>query len=167
MVRIFKGKVLAFSKMKRIMLNTNVYCRPFDDLNDPIIKKESKFAEKILEFAENKKVEVITSDILYAELELISDQRKKDIIFNEIESISQEKIKISEEIHNLAFEIKDFVGDYSDSLHIAFAAASNCECIITCDRHLIKIKGKIESFLISKGLKLVILSPGEFIKSFD
>ncbi len=145
MVRIFKG-VLAtpiVPKMKRIMLNTNVYCRPFDDLNDPVIKKESISAEKILKFAENKEVEVITSDILYAELELISDQRKKDIIFNEIESISQEKIRINGKIHDMAAEIKDFVGDYSDSLHIVFAASSNCDCLITCDRHLVKIKGKI------------------------
>ena len=152
--------------MKRIMLNTNVFCRPFDDQTDNAIKNESIFAERILELAENKKVEVITSDILYAELSLISDQCKRDIIFNEIESISQERAKISGYIHNLAEELAEFVGDYSDSLHISFAVSSNCDCLVTCDRHLIKIRAKIERFLISKNAELGISTPEEFIESF-
>ena len=149
------------------MLNTNVFCRPFDDLSDPLVKKEAIFAGKILEIAENKEIEILTSDILYGELSLISDQRKRDIIFNEIENVSQRKIKISDEVHNLAADLTGLVGDYSDSLHISFAAISNCDCLITCDRHLIKIKYKIESFLISKGLELAILTPEEFAESFD
>ncbi|MBI2657603.1 PIN domain-containing protein [Candidatus Woesearchaeota archaeon] len=154
-------------KYRRVMLNTNIFCRPFDDLKDPIIKNESIFAEKIFDLAENKKVEIFTSDILYAELNLISDQRKRDIIFNEIETISQKRINISDEVHDLAAELTDFVGDYSDSLHIAFAAISGCDCLISCDKQLIKNRIKIESFLISKDLELAILTPEEFIKSFD
>ncbi len=150
--------------MKRIMLNTNVFCRPFDDLYDSIIKEESALAEKILWLAENKKIEILTSDILFTELSLISDQHKRDIIFNEIESIAQKRVKISGEVHNLASGLIDFVGDYSDSLHIAFAAISECDCLVTCDKHLIKLRAKIESFLTSKSLELDILTPEEFIR---
>lgn len=49
------------------MLNTNVFCRPFDDKTVSEIEKESIVSEKIIELAENKKVEIITSDILYGE----------------------------------------------------------------------------------------------------
>ena len=153
-------------KYRRVMLNTNVFCRPFDDLTDTLIKKEALFSEEILKLAESKQVEIITSDILYGELSLISDQHKMEIILSEIESVTQERIRISGEVHALAWGLKDFVFDYSDSLHIAFAATSNCDCLVTCDKQLIKIRGKIESFLLSKGIKLAIATPEEFIESF-
>lgn len=146
------------------MLDTNIYCRPFDDLNDPVIKEESNLAEKILELSENKKIEILSSDVLYAELTLIRDAYKKDVIFNEIKSFAQERVSANKVIDELALEIKNLIGNYGDSLHIAFAAFSNCTCFITCDKDLIKIREKIESFLTSKSYKLRLLSPEEFIR---
>ena len=148
------------------MLNTNVYCRPFDDKTDPEIQAESDFSERILELAELKQVEIITSDILFAELSLIEDERKRDIILNEIKGVSQEKISANDKIHKLAQELISLISDYSDDLHIASAAVSECECLVTCDKQLIKARSKIESFLLSKGYQLNILTPKEFIDSF-
>ena len=153
--------------MQRIMLNTNVYCRPFDDKTDPEIQAESYYSERILELAEEKKIKIIASDILYAELTLIDDERKRDIILNEIESLAEKRITASSEVHELAQELNSFISDYSDDLHIASAAVSGCECLVTCDKQLVKARSRIERFLLSKGYKLNILTPKEFIDSFS
>ena len=153
--------------MKRIMLNTNVFCRPFDDKTDPEIQAESDFSERILELAELKQIKIISSDILYAELSLIEDERKRDIILNEIKGVSQERIDANDKIHKLAQELSILISDYSDNLHIASAAISRCECLVTCDKQLIKARSKIETFLLSKGYKSKILTPKEFIGAFS
>ena len=153
--------------MQKIMLNTNVFCRPFDDKTDPEIQAESDFSERILELAEQKKIKIIASDILYAELNLIDDERKRDIILNEIKGVSHEKIDANDKIHKLAQELISLISDYSDDLHIASAAVSECECLVTCDKQLVKARSKIESFLLSKRYKLNILTPKEFIDSLD
>ena len=151
--------------MKKIMLNTNVFCRPFDDKTNPEIQEESDFSQRILELAEQKKIKIIVSDILYAELSLMEDERKRDIILHEIKSVSQERVSVISKIHRLAQELRNLIGDYSDDLHIASAAISRCECLVTCDKQLIKARSKIESFLLSKGYKLSIVAPKEFIDS--
>ena len=153
--------------MKKIMLNTNVYGRPFDDKTNPDVKSEAEYAERIIELAELKKVKIITPDILYAELSLINDQRKRDIILSEINSISHERISTDSKIHGLAEELNIIIRDYSDDLHIASAAISGCDCLVTCDKQLVKAKSKIERFLLSKSYKLAIVTPKEFIDSFS
>lgn len=153
--------------MKKVMLNTNVYCRPFDDKADPEIQAESYYSENILELAEQKKIKIIASDILYAELTLIEDLRKRDVILNEIDSLSEKRISAGNNIHDLAQELNIFISDYSDNLHIASAALADCECLVTCDKQLVKARSKIESFLLSKGYKLAIVTPKEFIISYS
>ena len=152
--------------MLRIMLNTNVFCRPFDDKTDPEIQAESDYSERIIELAELKQIKIVASDILYAELGLIEDERKRDIVLNEINGVSQERINTNDKIHSLAQELGSLISDYSDDLHIASAAVSGCECLVTCDKQLAKARSKIESFLLSKGYRLKILAPKEFIDSF-
>ena len=153
--------------MQKLMLNTNVYCRPFDDKTNPEIESESMYSEKILELAEHGKIEVISSDILYAELGLIEDNRKRDIILNIIESVAQHRISANNKMHDLAQELNSLISDYSDCLHIISAALGDCSCLITCDKDLVKARSKIERFLISKGFKLAILTPKEFISSIS
>ena len=147
------------------MLNTNVYCRPFDDRTIPEIDSEAAFSEMILELAENKQVEIIASEILYAELSLIYEERKRDIILNEIKGVAQTKICANDKIYSLAEELNGLISDYSDCLHIIFAAIAGCDCLITCDKDLIKTRSKIERFLMSKGFRLHILTPKEFVSS--
>lgn len=149
------------------MLNTNVYCRPFDDKSDAEIKSESDHAEEIINLAELKKFKIIASDILYAELSLINDMRKRDIVFNEIKSLTDEIVIADSKIHELARELNNIMSDYSDDLHIASAAVSGCEFLVTCDKQLIRLRSKIETFLLSKGHKLSIVTPKEFISSYQ
>ena len=147
------------------MLATNVYCRPFDDRTESAVNIEAEFSEKILELAEHKKIEILSSDILYAELGLIDDKRKRDIILSEIKSVAQKNIAINKQIYDLSDGLINLISDYSDCLHIASAAFAGCDCLITCDKELTQAKPKIESFLMSKGFSLNILTPREFVSS--
>ena len=151
--------------MKKLMLDTNVFCRPFDDLSDESIKNEAIFAEKIMGLSKNEEIEILGSDVLFAELDLIEDLHKKDIVFNEVKSIVKQTIEVNESVYNISKELSGIIGDYIDSLHISFAAASNCNCFVTCDKGIIKTRQKIEKFLTLKGIWLSILTPEEFVKN--
>jgi predicted nucleic acid-binding protein len=149
--------------MERVMLDTNAFCRPFDDLTVQSIRKEAHFSEKIIELASEGKIEIVTSDILYAELDLIEDQHKKDVIFNEIKSVETQRIGPNDDVYSISGGL---AGDYADNLHISFAAVSGCDCFITCDKTILKNRPKIEKYLISKGVLLSISTPAEFIKKW-
>ena len=53
--------------MEKIMLNTNIYGRPFDDLTDKNVRLEAESAKKIFSFAQSKTVSIFTSEILFYE----------------------------------------------------------------------------------------------------
>jgi len=58
-------------KMMKVMLNTNVYCRPLDDLTDKDVELEAKSAKELFDFAHSGMVVVITSEILFYEINFI------------------------------------------------------------------------------------------------
>lgn len=153
--------------MLKIMLNTNVFCRPYDDLTDDIVKEEAKSAETIFSFAHQAKIEIISSDVLYEEVDLIEDKAKNEAVYYLIKTVEKERASTNERVIELANALNDMVKDYNDCLHIAFAAISRCFCLITCDQELINKKGKIESFLLSKKISLTIITPSEFIANYS
>ena len=149
------------------MLNTNVFCRPFDDLTDSVIKEEAETAENIFNLAQQKRIDIITSDVLYEEIDLIENKAKNESVYYLIKIVEKERITTNEKIISLADALNNILNDYNDCLHIAFAAISECDCLITCDYELIKSKAKIENFLLSKSIKLKIKAPSEFIEDFN
>ena len=153
--------------MKRIMLNTNVFCRPFDDLTDDVTKEEAKSAEGIFSLVHQKRVDILSSDVLYEEVDLIEDKAKNESVYYLIRTVEKERISTNEKIILLADSLNAIIRDYNYCLHIAFAATGKCNSLITCDYELIIKKGKIESFLLSQNIKLKIKTPSEFIADFD
>lgn len=149
------------------MLNTNVFCRPFDDLTDDVTKEEAKSAEGIFSLVRQKRVDILSSDVLYEEVDLIEDKTKNESVYYLIKTVEKERISTNEKIISLADSLNAIIRDYNDCLHIAFAATGKCDSLITCDYELISKKGKIESFLLSQNIKLKIKTPSEFIADFD
>ena len=154
-------------KMKKIMLNTNVFCRPFDDLANDSVKEEAKSAEKIFSLARLEKLNIISSDVLYEEVDLIEDKIKRESVYYLINAVEKERISTDEKIVSLADSLHAIIKDYNDCLHIAFAAIGNCTSLITCDYELINKEVKIERFLLSQNIKLKIKTPSEFTADFD
>ena len=64
--------------MESVMLNTNVYGRPFDDLKQKRIFKEALDSVDVLLLSILNFIIVKTSDILFAELSLIKDKPKRE-----------------------------------------------------------------------------------------
>ena len=50
------------SLIKKVYLNTNVYCRPRDDQSDPRVKRESEAFMEIVERVVDGEVEIVSSD---------------------------------------------------------------------------------------------------------
>ena len=50
------------------MLDTNVFSRPLDDLSDKSVKLEAESSKKIFNFARDKIVSIVTSEILFYEI---------------------------------------------------------------------------------------------------
>ena len=145
--------------MENVMLNTNIYGRPFDDLSNKKVLNEALASYKIFLLSSSRFFGITTSDVLFAELSLIKDKSKRDIIFYLIKTVSKERIRLN----NKAIEIADLLypelKDYMDSLHIAFAAISNCTYFVTCDKEITNSAYKIEKLLTAKNFNIKIRSP--------
>lgn len=150
--------------MKRIMLNTNVFCRPLDDLTDEKVELEAKCAEEIFDFANNGQISILTSEILFYEFDLIWERDKRELVFHLAKNVEDRMIVIDFNIEQLANDLQTYIKDYGDCLHIASAALSNCDYLVTCDHELLKKAKMIESFLLKSNFKLAIISPIEFIQ---
>lgn len=148
--------------MVRIMLNTNVHCRPFDDQLDDKIKEETDSALSILLEVAEGKIEIITSDVLHEEVDLIKDSSKRESVFYLVEAVESERVSSSKAVIDMADGLHEIIHDYNDSLHIAFAAAGKCDFFITCDYELLERKDKIERFLFSKKIYTKVKNPIEY-----
>ena len=151
-------------KYGRIMLNTNVFCRPLDNFTDKNVELEAKCAKEILDFAHSKTISILTSEILFYEFNLIEEKEKRELVFHLAKNVENYMVVIDSDIEKLAEEIQIFVKDYADCLHIASAASSNCDCLVTCDYELLKKAKIIENFLLKSSFKLTIINPIEFIQ---
>ena len=150
--------------MVKIMLNTNVYCRPFDDQSDDKIKDEANSALDILSQVAKGNVKIITSDVLHEEVDLIKDKSKRESVFYLVETVEKERISTSEDAVQIADELNQIIHDYNDCLHIAFAAISKCDFLLTCDNELLERKDKIERFLLLKKINTKIKNPFEYME---
>ena len=151
-------------KMMKVMLNTNVYCRPLDDLTDKDVELEAKSAKELFDFAHSGMVVVITSEILFYEINFIEEKNKRELVFHLAKNVENRMIDINSDVEKLADQIKAYMKDYADCLHIASAALSNCSYLVTCDRELLRKAKTIESFLFKHNFKLHIINPIEFIQ---
>ena len=149
--------------MIAVMLDTNVYCRPFDDLSDDEVLKEATAAYKIFQLSSVELIEIRASDALLAEISLISDSLKRSVVTYLIKISTGEKVTVNNKVIETADLLHNTVNDYMDSLHIAFAAVSQCNYLITCDKELLKKAGRIESILSQKGFKLELTDPANFL----
>ena len=150
--------------MQIIMLNTNVFGRPFDKLDSKEIMDEALASYKIFSLAYSGLIEVKTSDVLFSEVSMIKDELKRKFVFYLISCISNERVKLNKDISRLADLLSQLIKDYMDSLHIAFAAVSGCSHLITCDKELLNAWEDIENLLSQNGFKAKITNPVAFIK---
>ena len=150
--------------MNKIMLDTNVFCRPLDDLTDKNVELEAKCAKEIFDFAHKEIILIFTSEILFYEINFIEEKDKRELVFHLVKNVENRMIVIGSDVEKLADNLKAYVKDYADCLHIASAASSNCDYLVTCDYDLLKKAKIIERFLLKFNFKLRIINPIEFVR---
>ena len=143
--------------MKRIYLDTNLWCRPFDKPSERITKEVNAFFE-ILEGASAKRYTLIGSVVLDVEVGNIEKEEKKVAVGGLISIFTSQKIlEVSESGQR---EIRKSMGlKLPDASHIICAIRGKSEYFISCDDEILR-KGKE----IGKRYGIKVCNPIEFIR---
>ncbi|MCK4233560.1 hypothetical protein KAX75_03975 [candidate division WOR-3 bacterium] len=150
----------------KIYLNTNILCRPFDDLTQKRIRKEAAAINKIFVSAFGGLITLTISNVALSEVELISNSEKKRKVYSVIRELPKELVKINEGLIKLAddFLAKKIIYDYMDVLHLVCANVYESNFNVTCDDELLQKHRLIERFFKES---FRILNPVEFIKLME
>lgn len=146
----------------KIYFDTCVYCRLFDDQSQDRIEKETKEFIEVLKVAEQRKVIIVSSDVLIDELEEIVDPRKSSEV-KEFIKICKEHVELSEEIIKLARRVEEecrITG--ADALHIA--SSGGTKYFITCDEYILSKDECINNFMKRKGYGVEVIDIVRFVE---
>ena len=148
----------------KLCLNTNVFCRPFDDLSQDRILKEAEAANKIFIWVQAGLISILASELNLTEIFLIKNMYKKDAVESLLLGVCKGAIKLEDEIVTLADKIykEKILNDYMDILHLSAASFSNSEYFLTCDDEILRKAKKLEEFIGCK-----ILNPVDFVSLME
>ena len=147
-----------------IYLDTNVYCRPFDDQQQARIRNESDAFEKIIDSVKEEKIALISSDILFFEVSNILKFYKRTEVEKFI-SLCKNRIEENDEIKELAILLRDQCDIKDrDALHLASAILSETEYYLTCDDDVTRRRNAacVEKVANENGKIITILNPEDF-----
>ena len=130
----------------KLYLDTCVWCRPFDEENERILR-ETNALLTILKKVDEDEVEIVGSSVLLAEVSLISSKEKREALEELINKVcrivfvTENSIKLAEEI------MQRCRINAMDALHISIAV-ENADIFITVDDEILS-KNKCLSNYIS------------------
>lgn len=144
----------------RIYADTNIYCRPFDDLSIPKIALEAESARIIFErIPEKTNFILLGSDILEIEIQKIKNVQKR-FWASSLLSLCKEKIEESDRVKDLAEEIfSEIKLSPRDSIHLASAILGGVKYFLTFDSDFLR-----KADLIKRKYKIKVVNPIDFIK---
>jgi len=122
----------------KIYLDTCCINRPFDDQRQPRIRLESEAITLIMEKTHQGEWEWIGSEILFHELQQISDVERRERTFL-LAKQSQGIVVLTDEILARAEELVSCGFDSYDALHIASAEQAKVDVFLTTDDQLQKM----------------------------
>lgn len=130
----------------KLYLDSCVWCRPFDEENERILKKTNALIT-ILKKIDEGKAEIIGSSVLLTEISLISSKEKREAVEELINKVCR-IVFVTENSIELAEEIMQRCRiNAMDALHISLAA-ENADIFITVDDEILN-KNKCLSNYIS------------------
>ena len=134
--------------MKRIYLDTCVWCRPFDEPFQRV-KEEAEAFFTILQGVDEKRFLILGSVVLDDELFEIRDGRKRAVVVELMSRAIAERITVISE--SKQEELKRATGvEDEDAFHLAAALEGKAEYFLTVDDNVLAKADKIEAF----GLKV-------------
>ena len=151
--------------VNRVYLDTNVYCRPFDDQSDILIHEETEAFLDIVDKAERGKTEIVSSDYVNFEIEQIKDPLKRKNVHGFKRILSKTNVNSSQRLIIIAKEIIVRCKLNSlDALHSAAAFISKADFLLTCDNEILEKTNCIETIAAKRGYKLKVRNPIEYLK---
>jgi predicted nucleic acid-binding protein len=143
--------------MKKIYLDTNVWCRPFDKPSERIAKEAEAFL-KILEEVSSKRYTITGSVVLDVEVGDIDEGEKKVAVEGLMSTfVSQKVLEVSESKQRKIMRATGL--KIPDASHITCAIRGGSEYFLSCDDELLR-KGKE----IEKRYGIKVCNPIEFIR---
>lgn len=137
----------------RVYLDTCAWCRLFDEPNERV-EREANAVLKILAKADRGEVEIVGSTAILAEIDLISDEEKRQAVRDLVEK-SCRVVWVREEDFKLAEEIVKFCRlDVMDALHIA-VASRYADVFVTVDDELVRKKDCLKRYIDIKTIDIV------------
>ncbi len=132
--------------MKRVYLDTCVWCRLFDVLDHKKIREEFRAVGKLIDAAREGKVYVVKSEVLFYEISKIKGE-ERNTIEKLIDEIAVEEIKTTENTKKTYENIAKECGLKAvDALHIALAVENNVDVFLTTDDEILNRRKCLEKY---------------------
>jgi len=150
-----------------LYLDTNVFCRPFDDQTTGGIREETEAFAVILEKIKENEAALVTSDLLLFEIRRIisAEKRSKASVYL---PLSSRHYSLDDESLQLAREIMArFKVEPRDSLHLASALLMEAQYFLTCDDGVTKrFKNKPLSAMMTPMVRSIgVMNPVDFVRA--
>jgi predicted nucleic acid-binding protein len=150
-----------------VYCDTNVYCRPFDDQSQQRIRAETGAFLGILERVDSGEITLVSSDILEAEVNRISEVQKRRLVRLYL-NYCDERVPMRMQIAARAQELVGQCGLKSrDALHVASACQGEARWFLTCDDRLANKREAVRRMTGGFGFAVEMLNPVAFLADLD
>jgi len=151
--------------IERVYLDTNVYCRPFDDQSDRRIQAGSNAFVEIADAALRGKIVIISSDYVRFEIEKIEDPLKRKDVRGFERVLASVNVASNKRIVALARKFSAECGlNPLDALHVSSACVGRVDWFLTCDDEILQNGRCIEEIAAEKGYRLKVRNPIDYLE---
>jgi len=151
--------------VERVYLDTNIYCRPFDDQSDRRIRKESDAFVEIADAALRGRILIVSSDYVKFEVERIVDPLKRKDVRGFERTLASINVASGKQIISLARKFSAKCGlNPLDALHVSAACLGRVDWFLTCDNEILQNGRCIEEFATEKGYRLKVRNPINYLE---
>ena len=142
----------------KVYLDNCCYNRPYDDQSHLRISLETQAKLFIQNLIREKKIELVTSYVLFYENSKNPHPNRSDAIFNFFKNATQHVDSSNNNaVLESAKQIQSAGIKTADACHIACAELTGCDYFLTTDDRILKYKSE----------KIVIMNPIQFIQLFS
>jgi len=146
-------------------LDTNLYCRPFDDQSDRRIRKEAEAFVDIADAALRGKIVIVSSDYVKFEIERIVDTLKRKDVRGFERTLASVNVASGKQIISLAkkFSAKCDLNPL-DALHVSATCLERVDWFLTCDDEILQNGRCVEEFATKEGYRLKVRNPINYLE---
>ena len=151
--------------VERVYLDTNVYCRPFDDQIDRRIRMDSEAFVEIADAALRGKIVIVSSDYVKFEIEKIVDPLKRKDVRGFERTLASVNVASDKQIISLARKFSVECGlNPLDALHVSAACLGKSDWFLTCDDEILQNGRCIEETAAKERYKLKVRNPINYLE---